>query len=93
MSRDVVSGKVEGPIVGRSWCSGCKPLTESANVAPAERRPGFPRSTQRYRSVRNGRVELRITLGDLAASCLRYGCPRLHTLFKQEGWWVNHKLA
>jgi putative transposase len=54
---------------------------------------GFPRSTQRYRSVRNGRAELRIRLRDLAASRVRYGYRRLHTLLKREGWQVNHKLV
>ena len=53
---------------------------------------GFPRSSQRYRSVRNGRAELRIRLRDLAASRVRYGYRRLHTLLKREGWQVNDKL-
>ena len=54
---------------------------------------GFPRSSQRYRNVRNGRAELRIRLRDLAASRVRYGYRRLHTLLKREGWQVNHKLV
>ena len=54
---------------------------------------GFPRSSPRYRSVRNGRAELRIRLRDLAASRVRYGYRRLHALLKREGWQVNHKLV
>ncbi|BBO31043.1 hypothetical protein PLANPX_0655 [Lacipirellula parvula] len=47
---------------------------------------GFPRSTHRHVGVRNGRAELRIRLRDLAASRVRYGYRRLHTLLKREGW-------
>lgn len=54
---------------------------------------GFPRSTQRYQSVRDDRAELRIRLRDLAASRVRYGYRRLHILLKREGWQVNHKLV
>lgn len=54
---------------------------------------GFPRSTQRYQSIRDDRAELRIRLRDLAASRVRYGYRRLHILLKREGWQVNHKLV
>jgi putative transposase len=54
---------------------------------------GFPRSTQRYQSIRDDRAELRIRLRDLATSRVRYGYRRLHILLKREGWKVNHKLV
>jgi putative transposase len=54
---------------------------------------GFPRSTQRYQSVRGDQAELRIPLRDLAASRVRYGYRRLHILLRREGWQVNHRLV
>jgi putative transposase len=50
---------------------------------------GFERSSQRYRSVRDPQVGLRIRLKDLAAVRIRYGYRRLHMLLRREGWAVN----
>ncbi len=52
---------------------------------------GFHRSSQRYRSRRDPRAELRVRLRDLAAARVRYGYRRLHVLLRREGWPVNHK--
>ena len=54
---------------------------------------GFPRSSQRYQSVRNDRAELRIRLRDLAAVRVSYGYRRLHLLLRREGYLVNAKLV
>ena len=54
---------------------------------------GFPRSSQRYQSIRDDRAALRIRLRDLAATRVRYGYRRLHLLLIREGWNVNHKLV
>ncbi len=54
---------------------------------------GFPRSSQRYQSVREDRADLRIRLRDLAAVRVRYGYRRLHVLLRREGYVVNHKLV
>ena len=51
----------------------------------------FERSSQRYRSVRDPQIGLRIRLRDLAAVRIRYGYRRLHVLLRREGWAVNHK--
>lgn len=53
---------------------------------------GFPRSSQRYQSIRRDRAELRIRLRDLAAVRVRYGYRRLHLLLRREGYLVNAKL-
>ena len=54
---------------------------------------GFPRSTQRYQSIRDDRAELRIRLRDLAAVRIRYGYRRLHLLLRRKGYVVNQKLV
>ena len=63
----------------------------------AERRAcrvlGFSRTTNRYRSRRNPRAELRVRLRDLAASRVQFGYPRLWVLLRREGWLVNKKLV
>src|SRR5262245_52747261 len=53
----------------------------------------FPRSSQRYVSVRGERTDLRVRLRDLAAVRVRYGYRRLHVLLQREGWRINHKLV
>ncbi len=53
----------------------------------------FPRSTHRYESIRQERADLRMRLRDLAATRVRYGYRRLHTLLRREGWTVGHKLV
>ena len=52
-----------------------------------------PRSSIRYKSIKNNRAELRIRLRDLAHTRVHYGYRRLHILLKREGWVVNHKLV
>jgi len=63
----------------------------------AERRDcrvfGFSRTTNRYWSRRNPRAELRVRLGDLAASRVQFGYPPLWVLLRREGWLVNKKLV
>jgi len=54
---------------------------------------GFPRSSQRYQSVRKDRADLRIRLRDLAAVRVSYGYRRLHLLLRREGYLVNAKLV
>jgi putative transposase len=54
---------------------------------------GFSRTTNRYRSRRNPRAELRVRLRDLAASRVQFGYPRLWVLLRREGWLVNKKLV
>jgi len=49
--------------------------------------------TNRYRSRRNPRAELRVRLRDLAASRVQFGYPRLWVLPRREGWLVNKKLV
>lgn len=51
----------------------------------------FPRSSQRYRAMRDPQPLLRIRLRDLARTRVRYGYRRLHVLLRREGWQVNHK--
>ena len=55
------------------------------------RATGFHRSSQRYRSRRDPRVELRVRLKELAAARVRYGYRRLHVLLRREGWPINAK--
>jgi putative transposase len=50
---------------------------------------GFARSTQRYRSVRPPRRELRERLQTLALLKPQWGYRRLHWLLRREGWAVN----
>ncbi len=52
---------------------------------------GLSRSVQRYRSVKDEQITLRMRLRDLAAARVRYGYRRLHVLLQREGWPVNHK--
>ena len=54
---------------------------------------GFPKSSHRYKSVKDDRADLRIRIRDLAASRVHYGYRRLHILLQREGWKVNHKLV
>lgn len=55
------------------------------------RATGFPRATQRYRSVSDPQDELRLRLRELAAVRVRYGYRRLWLLLRREGYAVNHK--
>jgi putative transposase len=55
------------------------------------RATGFPRATQRYRSVADPQDELRLRLRELAAVRVRYGYRWLWLLLRREGYAVNHK--
>ncbi len=63
----------------------------------AERRAcrftGFARASQRYRSRRPVRTELRARLVTLATLRPRWGYRRLYVLLRREGWLVNRKLV
>jgi putative transposase len=52
---------------------------------------GFPRSTLRYRSVREPQEALRSRIQELAAQRTRWGYRQIHTLLRREGWPVNRK--
>jgi putative transposase len=54
---------------------------------------GFARSSQRYRSRRPPRTELRERLHTLAVQRPRWGYRRLYRLLRREGWTVNRKLV
>jgi putative transposase len=49
------------------------------------------RATQRYLSVKEDQMALRMRLRDLAGARVGYGYRRLHILLRREGWPVNHK--
>ena len=57
----------------------------------ATRLLGFGRSTVRCRPHRDPQEALRIRLGELAASRVRFGYRRLTVLLRREGWPVNAK--
>jgi putative transposase len=50
-----------------------------------------PRSTLYYRSKKSEQAFLRERIKEIAASRVRYGYRRIHTLLQREGWEVNHK--
>lgn len=52
---------------------------------------GFPRSTIRYRSIRDPQEELRERIRELAGERPRWGYRMLHLLLRREGWPVNRK--
>ena len=54
---------------------------------------GFARTSQRYRTRRPRRVELRERLRTLATLRPRWGYRRLYVLLRREGWAVNRKLV
>ena len=66
-----------------------------AAVGISERRAirftGFPRSTIRYRSVREPQEALRTRIRELALERTRWGYRMIHTLLQREGWAVNRK--
>lgn len=65
----------------------------SAGLSEREacRYTGFARSSQRYRTRRPPRVELRARLHTLAILRPRWGYRRLHGLLRREGWTINRK--
>jgi putative transposase len=52
---------------------------------------GFPRSSMRYRSLREPQEALRQRIRDLATERPRWGYRRLHVLLRREGWQINRK--
>lgn len=52
---------------------------------------GFPRSSMRYRSLREPQEELRSRIRELAHERPRWGYRRIHLLLRREGWTVNRK--
>ena len=70
-------------------------LTAAFHVSErrACRATGFARSSQRYRSRRPRRDELRVRLQTLALLKPRWGYRRLHWLLRREGRVVNRKLV
>jgi putative transposase len=66
-----------------------------AAVGVSERRAirftGFPRSSMRYKSLRDPQDELRARIKELAAQRVRWGYRQIHTLLQREGWLVNRK--
>ena len=61
-----------------------------AAVGISERRAirftGFPRSTIRYRSVRDPQEALRTRIRELGLERTRWGYRMIHTLLQREGW-------
>ncbi len=57
----------------------------------AVRFTGFPRSTIRYRSVREPQEVLRARIRELAGERPRWGYRTIHNLLRREGWPVNRK--
>lgn len=52
---------------------------------------GFPRSTIRYRGVREPQEALRARIRELAEQRKRWGYRMIHTVLRREGWPVNRK--
>jgi putative transposase len=68
-------------------------MTAGISERRACRFTGFARSSQRYRTRRPPRHELRERLHTLAVLRPRWGYRRLHRLLRREGWTVNRKLT
>lgn len=66
---------------------------KSAGISERQacRYTGFARSSQRYRTRRPPRGELRERLHTLAILRPRWGYRRLHRLLRREGWAINRK--
>ena len=70
----------------------CRQLADelSAEYGVSERRACrvilFARSTNRYKSVKDDQLALRIKIKDIASSRIRYGYRRIHVLLQREGW-------
>jgi hypothetical protein len=52
-----------------------------------------PLVLSRYESIREDDPALRSRIRDIAATRVRYGYRRIHTLLRGEGWHVNHNLV
>jgi putative transposase len=68
-------------------------ITAELTERQACRYLGFARSSQRYRTRRAARAELRERLHTLAILRPRWGYRRLYRLLRREGWAVNRKLV
>ena len=68
-------------------------LTAEVSERRACRYAGFARSSQRYRTCRPPRTELRERLHTLATLRPRWGYRRLYVLLRREGYVVNRKLV
>jgi putative transposase len=68
-------------------------LTVDVSERRACRYTGFARSSQRYRTRRPARTELRERLQTLATLRPRWGYRRLYVLLRREGYVVNRKLV
>lgn len=68
-------------------------ITAGISERCACRYTGFARSSQRYRTRRPPRLELRERLHTLAVLRPRWGYRRLHRLLRREGWTGNRKLT
>ena len=68
-------------------------LTVDVSERRACRYTGFARSSQRYRTRRPARTELRERLQTLATLRPRWGYRRLYVLLRREGYLVNRKLV
>ncbi|AWM33577.1 hypothetical protein DDQ68_12755 [Hymenobacter nivis] len=52
---------------------------------------GLQRASWSYKAHGQDDTLLRQRLRELAQVRIRYGCQRLHTLLRREGWLANHK--
>jgi len=52
---------------------------------------GLCRSSCRYEAKQKNDSKIRSRLRELAEQRRRFGCPRLHTLLRREGYLINHK--
>lgn len=68
-------------------------VTAEVSERRACRYAGFARSSQRYRTCRPPRTELRERLHTLATLRPRWGYRRLYVLLRREGYTVNRKLV
>ena len=68
-------------------------MTAAVSERRACRYAGFARSSQRYRTRRPLRTELRARLHALATLRPRWGYRRLYVLLRREGYAVNRKLV
>ena len=50
-----------------------------------------PRSTQQYKTRRDGQADLKKRIKGIAETRVRYGYRRIHVLLKREGWAINAK--
>ena len=49
------------------------------------------RGSYHYKSVKSEQAALKAEIKEIAATRVRYGYRRIHTLLRRDGWEVNHK--